>query len=174
MSEWWAALWFFLPAGAANLSPVIANRIPILKRWNTPMDFGRSWNGHRIFGDHKTWRGILFGAAVAVLVGWLQYRVITYSAESIWFIVWVSGLLGVGALFGDAVESMFKRRIGIKPGQSWFPFDQIDYIIGGLLFAAPFVDFSLGDVARIFVLYFGLHLVFSYIGFLVGLKDKPI
>jgi hypothetical protein len=38
------ALWFFLPAGVANAAPVFANKIPVLNRWKTPMDFGKSYN----------------------------------------------------------------------------------------------------------------------------------
>lgn len=174
MSEWWAAFWFFIPAGVANFAPLFAARLPLLKNWNTPMDFGRSYNGKRVFGDNKTWRGLVFGTFVAAVIGLLQYRVVTYSVESIWFIIGVTAAMGFGALFGDAVESMFKRQVGVKPGERWFPFDQIDYIIGGLLFAALFVDLSFGDVARIFILYFGLHLLFSYLAYMIGWKKSPI
>ncbi len=174
MSEWWAAFWFFLPAGIANISPLFACRLPGLKHWDTPMDFGKTYRGKRVFGTNKTWRGLVFGAVVAALVGLLQYRVITSSVESTAFIVLATAAMGFGALVGDAVESFFKRQIGIKPGEKWFPFDQIDYIIGGLLCVAPFVDLSLADVVRVGVLYFGLHIVFSYIGYLIGFKKTPI
>lgn len=174
MSEWWAAFWFFAPAGVANFAPLFAARLPLLKHWDAPMDFDRTYGGHPIFGKNKTWRGLLFGAFAAAIVGLLQYRVITSSVESTWFIISVTGAMGFGALIGDAVESFFKRRVGVKPGERWFPFDQIDYIIGGLLFASLFVSLTFGDVARIFVIFFGLHLAFSYLGYLIGFKKTPI
>jgi CDP-2,3-bis-(O-geranylgeranyl)-sn-glycerol synthase len=82
--------------------------------------------------------------------------------------------MGFGALFADAVESFFKRRAGIGPGKTWVPFDQIDYIIGGLVFVAPFVSLSFADIARIFVLYFGLHFLFSFLAYKIGWKKSPI
>ncbi len=174
MSEWWAAFWFFLPAGIANAAPLFACRLPGLKRWNTPIDFGKTYRGKPLFGANKTWRGLVFGTLIAALVGFIQYRVITYSVESTSFILLSTAALGFGALAGDAIESFFKRQVGVKPGEKWFPFDQIDYIIGGLLAVVPFVSLSLSDILRVGILYFGLHLVFSYIGYLIGFKKTPI
>jgi hypothetical protein len=72
------------------------------------------------------------------------------------------------------VESFFKRRRGIAPGASWYPFDQSDYIIGGLFLVYPFVHLPFWAITTIFVVYFGLHILTAYIGFLLGLKDEPI
>lgn len=174
MSEWWAAFWFFLPAGVANMSPILAARLPILRNWNTPIDIGQSYRGKRLFGANKTWRGLLFGAVTGAIIGLIQYRIITSSAESTGFIIVVTAALGFGAMVGDTIESFFKRQVGVQPGARWFPFDQIDYIIGGLLFAMLFVSVSPADIVRIFLLYFGLHLVMSYIGYLIGVKKTPL
>lgn len=174
MSAWWAAFWFFLPAGIANFSPLFASRIPVIKDWNKPIDFGKRFRGKPIFGKNKTWRGLIFGAIVAGFVGFIQYRFITYSVESTSFILATTALMGFGALVGDAVESFFKRQIGIKPGEKWLPFDQLDYIIGGLIAVSPFISLAWGDIIRIVILYFGLHIVVGYIGYLIGFKKTPI
>ncbi len=168
------ALWFFLPAGIANMSPILANNIPVLRRWKTPLDFGKKYKGKRIFGDNKTWRGVVFGTFTAGLVGLLQYKVVLPSVDPTLFLFAATAAMGLGALVGDAVESFFKRRRGVKPGKSWFPFDQIDYIFGGLLFAWPFTDLSLEFVLAIVLLYFGLHLAVGYIGYVLGVKKHPI
>lgn len=172
--SWWEIFWFFLPAGLANMSPVIANRIPGLNQWKTPLDCGHKFRGKRLLGDNKTWRGLVFGTFAAAVFGLIQYRVIASSVESTVFIVGATGAMGFGALIGDAVESFFKRQKGVKSGDSWFPFDQIDYIIGGLLFVLPFVGLSLEIIIKTLALYFTLHLMVSYIGYRLGLKDKPI
>lgn len=177
------ALWFFAPAGFANASPIFANKIPLLNKWTTPMDFGKSYKNKRILGDNKTWRGYLFGVLIAVITLWLQkiifeqsnwlqntLVIIDYSTITLWLGV----LLGSGALLGDAVESFFKRRLGIASGETWFPFDQIDYILGGILFSSILIKLPPSYSAVIFVVWFGLHLISSYIGFLLGLKEKPI
>jgi CDP-2,3-bis-(O-geranylgeranyl)-sn-glycerol synthase len=169
-----SAFLFFLPAGVANASPVFANRTPWLRRWKTPLDFGKSWKGHRIFGDNKTWRGFLFG----ILTGGVTSLLIAYffipNSYDAWHTFLIGALLGAGALSGDAVESFFKRRNGVAPGKSWFPFDQIDYIIGGLVFVYPLTLIPFVLMGGILVLYFGLHLLVAYLGFLTGFKKSPI
>lgn len=178
-----SALWFFLPAGLANMSPLLASKLPVIRNWKVPLDFGKSYKGKRIFGENKTWRGLVTGMiAATIVIAFQKY----YFTHNLWALehsvfdyrpghVWLLGpLFGFGALLGDAVESFFKRRNHVEPGKSWFPFDQIDYILGGLIFAAPVVDLSLTLVVYVFVSYFGLHLVVSYIGYLIGAKDKPI
>lgn len=174
MNAWWEAFWFFLPAGFANMAPILAAKAPGLKRWNTPMDFGKAWRGVRIFGDHKTWRGLISGTVFAMFIGWMQYRFIGTSPEPIWFIMLVAAAMGFGALIGDAIKSFIKRRRGIPSGDAWVPFDQIDYIIGGLIFVSLFIRPGLDQIIMIFIIYFGLHLIVSYIGYLTGFKKKPI
>ncbi len=176
------ALWFFLPAGIANASPVFAKKIPILKDWDTPLDFGKSYRRIRIFGANKTWRGLVFGAFCGGMTSVITYIIypesINYVSVSALIptldMFVVGAALGTGALVGDAVESFAKRRVGVKPGESWFPFDQVDYIIGGLVFSIPFVILSFWMNILVLVTWFAAHLFWSYIGFLLKLKDKPI
>lgn len=173
-----AAILFFAPAGIANAAPIFANKIPLLNRWNTPMDFGKSFRGHRIFGPNKTWRGLITGTLVGGLVAYLEaitvYKINPASTRLVATSVAGGMLLGFGALLGDAAESFFKRQVGVVAGQSWFPFDQSDYILGGLLVSFPFFDVGAGTYVWVFAVWFCLHIVMSYIGYLLGLKDEPI
>jgi len=183
MNPFLLALWFFMPAGLSNAAPVLANKVPSYKKWKTPLDFGHSWHGKRIFGDNKTFRGLVAGVVLATLAiglqkylfihsGWIrEISLIDYNQSAVWLL---GPLFGIGALVGDALESFFKRQIGIASGQSWFPFDQIDYIIGGLFFSLPLVRLSILYYPWILVVWFGMHLIVSYIGYLLKLKDKPI
>lgn len=163
---------FFLPAGLSNMAPVLANKIPGLNRWKTPLDFGREYRGKRIFGQNKTWRGLLSGTLLSGIAGILIYSQLELPTSAPAFLI--GAALGAGALLGDSIESFFKRQANVPSGDSWFPWDQSDYIIGGLLFSALFVQLQLGEYIAIFVVFFGLHLVVSYIGYLLKLKDKPI
>jgi len=173
-----AALLFFAPAGVANASPIFANKIPLLNRWDTPLDFGKSLHGRRIFGDNKRWRGVITGTLVGGIVAYIEaITVFKVSFNAPWQLTlsFATGLLlGFGALMGDAVESFFKRQFGVPPGKSWFPFDQIDYIVGGLVVSFPFVHVKLVDYLWVFVVWWCMHLIFSYIGYLLHLKDTPI
>lgn len=159
------------------MSPVLANKLPFINRWKTPLDLGKKYKGKRILGANKTWRGLVFGTCVAAIFGVTAFTIrvdFTVSIELLWIVALASGLMGFGALVGDAVESFAKRRSGIKPGDSWFPFDQIDYILGGLLFSYPLIHWPIELMFYIFAIYFGLHVVVSFIGYKLGLKDKPI
>lgn len=176
MKELLAAFLFFLPAGIANMSPVFANKIPLLNQWKTPIDFGKNWRGKRLLGPNKTWRGLVFGTLMAALTAGLigLFANPTARLNIHATFVFAGALMGAGALIGDAVESFFKRRKDLGPGNSWFPFDQTDYIIGGLVFIYPIYRPSIALMLTITLLYFGLHLASSYVGFLLKLKDKPI
>ncbi len=179
------SLWFFLPAGLANGAPVIANKIPYLNRFATPVDFGAHFRGRRLLGDNKTWRGVITGVVVAMLTCVIQGHVFSrslylqnifsgtsYSELSPWLI---GLLLGVGAIFvGDVMESLIKRLRGIPSGESWFPFDQLDYIAGGLLLSSLVVRLNLEQYVAIVVVWFSLHIISVYISYLLGLKDNPI
>ena len=130
-------IWLMLPAYLANMSPVIIAR-HLFPKSKTPMDFGLKFYGKRLLGINKTWRGFLTGIVIAIIVAWLQglagldwLNLYNYSNWLAW-----GFLLGFGALFGDAVKSFFKRRVGIKPGDRWMPFDQLDFVLGALLFGS--------------------------------------
>ncbi|MDZ7785911.1 MAG: CDP-archaeol synthase [Candidatus Saccharibacteria bacterium] len=170
--SWLFALWFFLPAGVANAAPVLINKIPFVTRWNTPLDFGKSFRGIRILGNNKTIRGVVCGALIAGGVGHGQQLLAPADFPEMSFIIGVA--LGAGALLGDALESFFKRQKGVASGEKWFPFDQIDYILGGIVFALPFAELTLILCAQIVIIWFGMHLLFAYIGYKLGLKNAPI
>jgi CDP-2,3-bis-(O-geranylgeranyl)-sn-glycerol synthase len=178
-----AALWFFLPAGLANGLPVLVKKLPYVRSWNTPLDFGKKVSGQPLFGPNKTWRGLFTGIIVATLVIGLQKFLtqhLSWFADISWIdyrpvSVWLLGpLFGAGALLGDAVESFFKRRRGTAPGQPWFPYDQIDYIIGGCLFSLAVVQLPLAYYIWILAVWLGMHMLFVYIFYLIGVRDKPI
>ncbi len=187
MRELLFALWFFLPAGLANAAPVFAARLPRLKNWNAPLDFSKTFRGKRIFGANKTWRGLLAGVLIATLTvaaqHWLAVNTPLVSTLSFipgdinyYFadILWLGPLLGLGALGGDALESFAKRQLNIPPSHRWFPFDQIDYIIGGLLASLIIVRLSIIEYTLILITWFVLHLLTVYIGYMLNLRANPI
>lgn len=178
------ALWFFAPAGVANVTPILVAKAPGLCRWNVPIDFGLTFRKKRIFGAHKTWRGLITGIVMATVTlalqqylaanfGWAQWVTQSVDYAALPLLI-VGPLFGFGALAGDAIESFFKRQRNIKPGEGWFPFDQIDYIIGGAIATMPFVQLSVVTYLWLIALWLVIHVIASYIGYLSGLKEKPI
>src|SRR6266567_6211029 len=167
------AIWFFLPAGIANATPVFTAKISALHRWSYPMDFNKTYHGIRIFGSHKTWRGFISGVIMATVTlglqqllvvhfGWAQH--LTSQVDYAHLPTLVLGpLFAIGALGGDAIESFFKRQRKIPPGHGWFPFDQTDYIIGGAIATSPLVQLSLREYALLIIFWFIAQLVTVYI-----------
>ena len=172
-----AALYFFVPAYLANMSPVLVQ--PWFTSLATPIDAGCTFRGRRVLGDHKTWRGLLAGIAVAPLVLELQIlahraglmrgvALLDYASCSLWLGV----LLGLGTGVGDAVKSFFKRQIGIAPGASWIGFDQLDFFIGAYAFASVlFAPPPLATLACVPVVFLGSIAVTATAAWL-GMKES--
>jgi len=134
------ALWLVLPAYIANASAVLVGG-------GTPVDFGKTWrDGRRILGDGKTWRGLFSGAFVGMTAGFglsvaaksvtpTEFNFIHFeNLDFMGFPLMIPIIFSLcfGALFGDMVESFFKRRIGKNRGENWVLFDQLDFIVGAL------------------------------------------
>ena len=166
------------PAGIANTAPVWGAKLPWLKRWNTPLDFGLKYRGRRLLGDNKTWRGFILGAffgglsgaILAILSSLIPYvgRVDVFSPEI--NLVLLGVLLGCGALAGDAVKSFFKRRLGRRPGQSWPVMDQIDYILGAYAVIGFIFNLTPAHYLTGLLTYALIHPLISYAAYLLRLK----
>ena len=178
------ALWFFTPAGLANAAPVFAQKIPHTEFLAKPIDLGKHFRGKRLFGDHKTFRGFLAGIIMAEIVVTIQrllylnnswFRDVSAQVNYGKINVWALGFLfAIGALGFDAIKSFFKRQFGVQSGGTWFPFDQIDFIVGGLLLSSLAVDLRHIDYYWIGIIWFLLHPIATFIGWMLGLKERPI
>ena len=162
------SIYFFLPAYFANMAPILFKRLPLL---NKPINKTK-------FGENKTWRGLVFATFLGAVVFWLQrvayqegftnWALIDYTDFSILFGV----LLGFGAIFGDLVESYYKRKSGFKPGESWLPWDQLDFVLGGLIFSF-FIYVPPAEVVLVLLLVSPLlHIVVNYLGYLMKFKKN--
>ena len=129
-------IWLMMPAYFSTITPVIVTQLNFL---NYPIDFKKKIFGKRIFGKNKTWRGLFFGTAIGILTAFIQFNLTNkfqFFAEISMLdysnFLLIGFLLGFGGLFGDLIKSFIKRQLKIKPGISWFPFDQVDYSIGAI------------------------------------------
>lgn len=168
-----------IPAYFANMAPPLVKNY--FKFLAIPIDGSKKWKNKPIFGKNKTWRGIFIGIAVSTLTFLLQkylYNFESFRAASIinysTATIWIGVLLGFGALFGDAIESFFKRRIGIKSGKPWIPFDQIDFTIGALLLTAVVFFPGWKDAIIIVVVSAFGHILINRIGYHLKLRDAKL
>ena len=176
-------LWFFLPAGLGNVAPIVAAKLPCLKAWSFPLDGYATFRGKRIFGDHKTVRGLLSGLLVGIATAALQvflYRSVPLVRQFIPIDYTAinpplfGALSSTGALSGDALKSFFKRQCGIPPGESWIPFDQVDYVLGGITFTALYIRLTWTQYLLLLVIWTLLHPLATFIGYTLKLKDRPV
>jgi CDP-2,3-bis-(O-geranylgeranyl)-sn-glycerol synthase len=73
-------------------------------------------------------------------------------------------------LVGDLVKSYFKRRLNIPSGQRWLPWDQLDMVIGGIVFGFLLYRFSWQQVVVLLVVSPLLILVVNLVSYWLKIK----
>ncbi|MBI2546706.1 CDP-archaeol synthase [Candidatus Woesearchaeota archaeon] len=173
--------YLMLPGILANMMPVLAARWKILNFLAKPIDSNKKWLDNKpILGKHKTYRGFILGIAVAMLVAFIQFKLYNlFVFKSLSIIPYdrynpflLGFLIGFGVLLGDSVKSFFKRRLNIKPGKPFFPFDQIDSVIGGLLFVSIIYIPTFKLVVSLLALSLVTHLAVRTIGYYTGISKE--
>ena len=161
------SIYFFLPGYFANMAPIFAKRLKFL---HIPIHA-------RVFGSNKTWRGIIAATLMGGFIFWIQkilflrgfreFALIDYGD----FSILLGFLLGFGAILGDLVKSYYKRKQNIAPGNPWYVFDQMDFIIGGLLFSF-FVYVPSAEVALTLLIVSPLlHIITNHLAYWFGIRD---
>jgi CDP-2,3-bis-(O-geranylgeranyl)-sn-glycerol synthase len=172
------ALWAMLPAYVPNNAAVLAGG-------GAPIDGGREWNGRRVLGDGKTWRGTAVGTAVGVLVA-LGLNAVRPAAVDLLgvalppaFTPAAAVALSLGAMLGDILASFLKRRLDRQRGASVPGLDQLDFVVVSLVLAALVAPtwfgaaFPLQVIVAVLVLTPALHLGTNAIAYALGLKNEP-
>lgn len=123
---------------AANATPVALARV-LGERGNAPLDLGLVLrDGRRLFGDHKTWRGLAGGTAAAAAVG----RLLGLS--------WADAAsFGALALLGDAASSALKRRLNLPSGTEVPGIDQLPETLIPLTVFARRLGLDVGSIVLI-------------------------
>lgn len=99
---------------AANSGAWLAGRFRSA-RPPRPLDGGLiAWDGERLLGSHKSWRGVSAGVLASCLAGGL--------CGVRW---WVAAAFGAASLAGDAISSGIKRRLRRAPGADVPLLDQL-------------------------------------------------
>ena len=121
---------------AANAVPVIVGKLA-RQRAAQPLDFGRVMaDGERLFGSHKTWRGLVSGIAACALL-----------AIYLGLPVWLGAGFAALSLLADACSSAAKRRMRLKPGSEVLGLDQLaEALVPLLVFSGP-LGLQAGEIA---------------------------
>jgi CDP-2,3-bis-(O-geranylgeranyl)-sn-glycerol synthase len=162
------AIWYFLPAYFANMAPPMFNWFGWFKGLAKPIN-------EPLFGKNKTYRGVVAAVCVGFIVFILQkvfriesFELFDYERASLM----IGLLLGMGAILGDLAESFLKRRIGIKSGKPFIPFDQLDFVFGGLVLSTLVFVPSIKIVLVLVVISPLFHLFANRMGYWLKITRK--
>ena len=142
----------------------VANAAPLIFGGGRALDGDRKfYDGQPLFGRHKTVRGLFAGILAGTLVGLGESFADSRLA--------LAGFaISLGAVSGDLLGAFVKRRLKIDPGRS-FPFlDQLDFVLGGLLFGYLLFPIPLVSALIVVLVTPPVHLITNYGAYVLGLK----
>ena len=147
-----------LPLYIANAAILVFSRLGLLD--NIPIlnsDFFSRPISKRLFGAGRSIRGSVF----ILLVTTAGYWLLLGKA------LWLPGLLMNAATLAN---SFLKRCLGMKEGAFFPPFDQLDFLAGGL--AGLYLGgYAVGSLALVVAFTFFLHLGSNMLAYRLRLKD---
>jgi len=159
INDWLLALYIICPVYCANGAPVLFGG-------GMSIDFGRYLSdGERIFGDHKTFRGLASGLIVGFIVGALE------SLFTSTQLIPLAMLASLGALLGDLAGAFLKRRLKIKPGKPLPGVDQLDFVVGAIILVSVMSPPPLATVLILICVTPPIHLLTNVGAYLLGLKS---
>jgi hypothetical protein len=178
---------FAIPVTFAAILHMVVVKFNLFAWLNHPLDLGKTFRSKRIFGNSKTFRGVVMMVLLSM----------AGTAVLLWITVWFPGvekhnildfqhystifyglLYGLGYTLAELPNSFAKRQAGIPEGKrgSWLNIliDQADSPIGCLLFLWPFssMDSTFFIAGALFFLL--LHLFFNVTLYLAGLRKQPL
>lgn len=138
------------PVIVAGVLHMILAKMNVLSALKVPLDRGKEWRGKRIFGDNKTWRGVVLMIALTMAAYEVQswsygasefVRGIAYYDYNAVNSYFAGFMLGLGYILAELPNSFVKRRLDIKAGKGdtglkgkiFLVVDQGDSVLGCLL-----------------------------------------
>jgi hypothetical protein len=176
------AFWLFAPLLVAAAVSGVVVKLHLLAFLARPIDGGLTLGGKPVFGQTKTWRGIVAAALGAALGAYLQ-RFIDVGALALVDYhrpeaVAMGAALGTGAMLGELPNSFVKRRVGVPSSGTtkgrlrvlFYIWDQVDLLTGTWPLVALWVRPTWPVVLATFVLTMAVHPLVALVGWLIGAR----
>lgn len=182
-----------VPTVLAGIIVMLWCKLPILKAIAKPIDFGKNFtDGRRLFGDNKTWKGmlgyIIFNTLFSVLwglactnqsLGGLNFFYQSHE-NTIAFNLLIGVLLGLGYSLFELPNSFLKRRLDITPGKTlkgfWKVFfiflDQADSVFGVALVVWFFYPLGIGLYLLYVLIGAATHLLLNMMLYFMHLRKN--
>lgn len=166
-------LWIYLFFTALPL--YMANASAMVFGGKTAIDGNRNWgDGRPILGKGKTWKGTGMGVLIGTFTGFLLeyfFPLLTFQVSNEY--VAYAFLLSLGAIMGDLVGSFIKRRMNIQRGQPAHVLDQLDFVVGGVVFSIAISKPEWTGLILLIMITPFMHLAFNRLAFMLGIKNVP-
>jgi hypothetical protein len=178
---------FAIPVTIAAILHMIVVKINLFAFLKIPLDFGKSFRGKRIFGDHKTLRGVILMILFSIIgVYFLQFLHLRFDAIRNLNIlnfdqyspVFYGVVFGLAYTLAELPNSFMKRQLNIQDGKQGniinVLLDQFDSPFGCLLTIAAFSDMSLQFFVLGSFFFLFLHMFFNFTLYLLKLRKNPL
>ncbi|WP_432746230.1 CDP-archaeol synthase [Methylobacter sp. G7] len=147
---------------AANGAPVLVNKI-LGKRWAWPVDNKlKLRDGHRLFGNTKTWRGLCSAILTTTLIAILS------GIEPL-----TGALFGASAMVGDMLASFIKRRMGCVESSRTRGLDTVPESLLPIWLLKEPLALSLIDIVLIVALFFLIEELISPVLYRLHIRKRP-
>jgi CDP-2,3-bis-(O-geranylgeranyl)-sn-glycerol synthase len=150
-----------------------SSALSLLFSGKMPLDFNLKFRDKPLLGASKTIKGTFGGIIGGFLVGVLLSLIFPFVVSGIENYYSLAFFLALGGVLGDLGKSFIKRRIGIKSGASWFPADQIDFILGGFFLSMLIRPLELELFIFLLICTIVVHPLINKLAFLCKLKKVP-
>ena len=148
---------------------IIANGSPILIRlllndsFDLAVDFGQKLpDNRRVFGDSKTWRGIVAALASTAIAAWLFGYLVTTGL-----------LVAAYAVLGDLIASFIKRRLAMPPSSMAPLLDQVPESLLPAWMLMHIFKLDMMSVIILVLTFIIVELGLSHILYKWGIRKRP-
>ncbi|MFH1752428.1 MAG: CDP-2,3-bis-(O-geranylgeranyl)-sn-glycerol synthase [archaeon] len=167
---------FFIIMMSLYLTPLyLANSLACVFGGKTPIDANKKWNKLPLLGKGKTWRGAFSGIFFGSLSGIILWLVLGQEIQAMLGVNYLlfAFMISAGAIIGDLAGSFIKRRFNVARGKPVLFLDQLDFIVGGLIFTLPLRIPLIEEIIFIVVVSLIAHKLGNLIAFITKLKKVP-
>ena len=160
-----------LPILISGIVLIIVIKTKFIQFLDVPLDYNLTINKVRLFGDSKTFRGLLVFVLVSIIVGYFLRFLYQRGYQDFIHPIFSASPLLIGLIYslsytsGELINSAIKRQLHIKPGELTRSklnilqhfFDLSDGIIVTAVILAVFTQVTIFQAIMAFVLGTGIH-----------------
>lgn len=157
-----------------------------LRGLSRPLDNGATFRGKRVFGNNKTYRGIV-AVAIGTAIGFGIQMLLHHSAApskvelldySPLTVLLIGLAMGAAAMLSELPNSFIKRQLDVAPGKAatgstallFYFLDQVDMLAGVWLVLCFIVHVSIERILWSILFLFVVHQILSVIGYGLGMR----